>query len=51
MFFSNSFAKKFGKVNQFKLIYRGSKDGFKSKDFHRLCDGKGKTLGLVKTQA
>jgi len=33
------------------LIFRGSKDGFKAEDFHRLCDGKGKTVALIKTEA
>jgi len=33
------------------LIFRGSKDGFKAEDFHLLCDGKGKTVALIKTEA
>ena len=33
------------------MIYRGSKDGFKAEDFHRSCDGKGKTVALIKTKA
>ena len=33
------------------MLLRGSKDGFKSKDFHRLCDGKGKTVAFIKTEA
>ena len=32
----------------FELLYRGSRDGFKSSDFHKMCDNKGKTLVLVK---
>ncbi len=40
-----------GKQNEveLKLLYRGSRDGFASSDFHRLCDGKGPTLTLIQT--
>eukprot|EP01083_Nonionella_stella_P217281 780200_1 len=31
----------------FKLIYRGSRDGWKSLDFHNKCDNKGKTVVLI----
>ena len=41
---------KFALAKGFELIYRGTKDGFKSKDFHRLCDQKGNTLGIIKTE-
>jgi len=30
------------------LLYRGSRDGFKAKNFHDCCDNKGATLTLVK---
>ena len=30
------------------LLYRGSKHGWKSKDFHSRCDGKGPTISLFK---
>ena len=30
------------------LIFRGSKDGFKSKDFHSKCDGHSNTIVIVK---
>ena len=33
------------------MIFRGSKDGFKGKDFHLSCDGKGKTVAFIKTEA
>ena len=33
------------------MLFRGSKDGFKAEDFHRLCNGKGKTVALIKTEA
>ena len=29
-----------------ELIYRGTKDGMTSKDFHNKCDNKGKTICL-----
>lgn len=32
------------------MIYRGSKDGFKSSVFHKLCDGKYPTLTLIKSE-
>ena len=32
-----------------KLLYRGSKDGWDKKDFHRLCDNKGPTVTIVKS--
>ena len=32
----------------FSLLWRGSKDGFDHKTFHRLCDGQGKTLLVIK---
>ena len=35
--------------NNWKLIYRGTRDGFGAKDFHRECDGVAKTVTIVKT--
>jgi hypothetical protein len=32
------------------LLYRGSKDGFKSKNFMALCGDKGETLSFVQTK-
>ena len=32
------------------LIYRGSRDGFNSFDFHRHSDNRGPTLSLVKSE-
>ncbi len=32
------------------MIYRGSWDGFKAKDFHGKCDNKGATLIIVKSE-
>ena len=34
--------------DKFELIYRGSRDGVLSKNFHEKCDNKGKTLVLYK---
>jgi hypothetical protein len=31
------------------LVYRGTLDGFGAADFHRKCDGVGKTVTIVKT--
>ncbi|CAG8451899.1 11582_t:CDS:2 [Acaulospora colombiana] len=36
-------------THRFNLIFRGSRDGFTGDDFHRLCDDKGPTLVVVKT--
>ena len=33
----------------FKLIFRGTEDGKYSKNFHRKCDGIGKTISIIKT--
>ena len=34
--------------NSFSLLWRGSRDGFEPETFHRLCDGQGKTLTIIK---
>ena len=39
----------FPKDWQVELLYRGTKDGFKAEDFHKICDNKGSTLSLAKT--
>ena len=33
----------------FTLLYRGSRDGMTAADFHRLCDGKGATVTLIRS--
>jgi hypothetical protein len=33
----------------FELLYRGSRDGFRSEDFHSRCDNKGGTVTIVET--
>ncbi|KAG9289094.1 hypothetical protein G9A89_022403 [Geosiphon pyriformis] len=37
-------------ANDFKLLLRGSRDGFSPNDFHRLCDGKGATVTVIKVK-
>ncbi|KAG9290158.1 hypothetical protein G9A89_010464 [Geosiphon pyriformis] len=37
-------------VNAFKLLLRGSRDGFSPNDFHRLCDKKGATVTVIKVK-
>ena len=36
-------------LTNISLLYRGSRDGFKSSDFHRLCDNQGETLVIIKS--
>eukprot|EP01083_Nonionella_stella_P096952 272549_1 len=31
------------------LLYRGSRDGFRANVFHNKCDGKAKTLSIIRT--
>ena len=35
------------KLKKFKLIYRGSKDGFRAIDFHSKCDYMGPTFIII----
>ncbi|RIA93778.1 hypothetical protein C1645_818975 [Glomus cerebriforme] len=35
---------------EFKLLFRGSRDGFTSNDFHNLCDDQPRTLTVVKLE-
>ena len=39
-----------GENKQFELLYRGTRDGFGSKEFHQKCDGKGPSLTLIKSK-
>jgi hypothetical protein len=32
-----------------ELLYKGTRDGFKASKFHELCDNKGSTLTLIKS--
>ena len=36
-------------IKNISLIYRGSRDGFKSSIFHELCDNQGETLVIIKS--
>ena len=40
------------KIKKFKTVlrYRGSTDGWKKADFHRMSDGKGPTITLFKVK-
>jgi len=38
------------KAEKPKLLYRASKHGWKTIDFHKECDGKGETLTVIKTK-
>ncbi|CAG8806931.1 14398_t:CDS:2, partial [Gigaspora rosea] len=35
---------------EFKLLLRGSRDGFTPADFHKMCDGKGATLTVLRVK-
>ena len=39
-----------GESKQYELLYRGSRDGFGSKEFHAKVDAKGPTLTIVKSK-
>ena len=36
-------------LNDIKLLYRGSRDGFQAKTFHEKCNNKGETLVIIKS--
>ena len=38
------------KINEYKILYRASKDGFNVENFHAKCDGKGSTLTIILTK-
>ncbi|EXX66950.1 uncharacterized protein OCT59_025327 [Rhizophagus irregularis] len=52
MNYSNKFAniRKLYLPYKFKLLLRGSRDGFTPKKFHELCDGKSNTITLFKVK-
>jgi hypothetical protein len=35
------------RAKRFNLLWRGSRDGFRAKEFHRRCDGRANTLTLI----
>jgi len=41
---------KFSDSHEYKLLLRGSRDGFTSSDFHRLCNDKGPTVTIIKVK-
>ena len=43
----NSFKKN---IKNYELLFRASSDGYESKDFHRICNGKKNTLIFIKTK-
>lgn len=48
----NAFKNKFKKiVKSYELLFRASHDGYDSKDFHRICNGKKNTLILILTDS
>jgi hypothetical protein len=38
-------------ANEWSLLYRGTKDGFRASDFHAKCDGKSSTLTIIKAKS
>lgn len=36
-------------AQELRLLYRGTRDGFKSLDFRNLCGEKGSTLTIIRT--
>jgi hypothetical protein len=38
-----------GKTEQPTLLYRATRDGWTGANFHRMCDGKGATIMVVKS--
>ncbi len=39
-----------GLHDEWHLLYKGNRDGFNAKDFHRLCDNKGPTITVIRTR-
>jgi hypothetical protein len=35
---------------EFKLIFRGSRDGFTGEKFHKICDNKSRTVAIIKVK-
>ena len=42
--------KLFTKEKKWSLIYKGTRDGFASDDFHRMCNNRGATLTIIQTR-
>ena len=45
----NHLASWLGENIEYDLIYRGTRDGFDSNVFHKICDDQGPTLCLIKS--
>lgn len=39
-----------GKEFKLELLMRGTRDGFSAKVFHELCDAKGSTVSVIKSE-
>ena len=37
-------------MKTFKLLFRGSEHNFSAQNFHNLCDNKGATISIVKSE-
>jgi hypothetical protein len=37
-------------IYEFKLIFRGSRDGFTAKQFHKICDNQSRTVTIIKVK-
>ena len=49
--FEDDIAKMYNKkIDKYVLLYRASRDGYSSLDFHNKCDGKANTITFVKTK-
>jgi hypothetical protein len=35
---------------EFKLLFRGSRDGFNTKKFHKICDNQSRTVTVAKVE-
>ena len=40
-----------GITKKWKLAYKATRDGFGASDFHRMCDGKGENLGVIRSES
>ena len=38
------------RIKEYKLLFKGKRDGFESKDFHSKCDNKSYTVSFVKSK-
>ena len=47
---NNQIEESINKVIKLKLIYKSSRDGHYSEDFHKFCDNKGPTVNIIRTK-